>query len=265
VLLRILLLVLLTACAKERPPAPDDFDGLSHFIFTHWEDSEQIAEAMSSMGQWLETEGREEAATEFGFLLTDLVEEELAETPHPDHPLEEMIGVAVSGVSDFPITMHGPLLARTDQRWRSESTYIQYDRELTEGTAEGFVPPDGLIRTHNLIDKSGPFGIHIPYELHKDFRWVETKEGKQAIVAQSWVENEGCNGEDGDGKNCVTLSFSIDVWYGASDQETIRVTATWNYLKTSIDDIITEEFLVKTMVNGLREIFENTDKELNEG
>ena len=183
--MRFLLPILLIGCARERPPAPDDFDGLSHYIFVHWEDAEAVTEAMSSMGQWLETEGREETATEFGFILTDLVEEELTETPHHDHPLEDMIGVAVSGISPFPIELHGPLLARQDQKYRSENTYIQYDRELLEGTAEGFVPPDGLIRTHNLIDKSGPFGIHIPYELHKDFRWIETKEGNQAIVAQS--------------------------------------------------------------------------------
>ena len=254
----------LLGCAKERPPAPDDLDGMSHFLFKHWEDYDQVADGMSVLGGWLETSGREEEATDFGFVLSDLTEEEVVETPHADHPLENLIGVALTGISPFSVEAHGELIARADQRWNSEKTYIQYDRTLHEGTVEGFVPPDGMIRTDNVIDKSGPFGIHIPYELNKDFRWVETDVGKHAVVARSWVETEGCSGSDGDGKNCVSLSFSIDIWYGSEENETIRVTATWNFLQTSVDDLLTEEFMVKSMVNGLQDIFQNTDDVLEE-
>ena len=155
------------------------------------------------------------------------------------------------------------MITREDQTWNSPKTYIKYERTLVEGTAEEFVAPEGLIRTENDIDKSGPLGIHIPYFLHKDFKWVETDTGTPAIVARSWVETEGCSGADGKGKNCVSLSFSIDLWYAAQEQETIRLTSTWNHLQTSVDDLLTEEFLVKTMTDGLQDVFENTDAVLS--
>ena len=62
----------------------------------------------------------------------------------------------------------------------------------------------------------------------------------------------------------MSLSFSIDLWYGAEADETIRLTSTWNYLQTSVDSLLTEEFLVKTMVNGLQDVFTNTDAELSD-
>ena len=235
---------------------------MSHFLFKHWEDGSQVEAGMSALGTWLETGGRDEEVTDFGFVLTDLIEEEVVETPHPDHPLSELVGVALTGVSPFSVEEHAELIVLEDQRWNSAKTYIQYDRHIREGSAAEFVPPEGVIRTENIIDKSGPLGIHIPYDLRKDFRWVETDTGKFAAVARSWVEEEGCSGDDGDGKNCVSLSFSVDIWYGVEDNETIRLTSTWNYLQTSVDGLLTEEFLVKSMVKGLQDIFENTDAEL---
>ena len=258
-----LVLLLFVGCAKERPPAPNDLDGMSHFLFKHWEDRQQVADGMSALGEWLETAGREEEATDFGFILSDLTDEEVVENSHPDYSLDLLVGVALTGVSPFSVESHGELIVLKDQIWNSEKTYIKYDRTLREGTAEDFLPSDGMVRTDNDIDKGGPFGIHIPYTLRKDFRWVETDQGKHAVIARSWVETEGCSGSDGEGKNCVSLSFSVDIWYGSDDQETIRLTSTWNYLQTSVDSLLTEEFLVKTMTNGLQEIFENTDAKLS--
>jgi hypothetical protein len=55
------------------------------------------------------------------------------------------------------------------------------------------------------------------------------------------------------------LSFSIDLWYGSAENETIRLTSSWNFLQTTIDDLLTEDFMVKTMVKGLQDVFANTD------
>ena len=257
-------LCFLSGCARERPPAPDDLDGMSHFLFVNWNDDKQMSAGMSVLGPWLETEGRTEESTSFGFLLTDLTSEETIETPHPEYDLDLLIGVALTGISPFPIEEHGALITRKDQTWNSPKTYIKYDRTLIEGSVEEFVGPLGRVRTENDIDKSGPLGIHIPYFLNKDFKWVETDTGKPAIVARSWVEAEGCSGSDGQGKNCVSLSFSIDLWYASEANETIRLTSTWNHLQTSVDDLLTEEFLVKTMTDGLQDVFENTDAVLND-
>ena len=198
---------------------------------------------MSALGTWLETGGREKA-TDFGFVVADLTAEEVVETPNP---LENLIGVALTGISPFSIEAHAGLIVAADQRWNSEKTYIQYDRVITEGSISEFVAPDGIIRTLNTIDKSGPFGIHIPYTLHKDFRWVKTDADKFAVIARSWVEEEGCSGDDGDGKpQSVVFHRPLVRRRGRRNHWLTSM----ELLQTSVDSLLTEEFLVKTMVNG---------------
>jgi len=250
-------------CAKTRDLAPEDLDGLSHYLYANWDDQEALAEGMTNLAEWLETEGRQETATEEGYVLTDLTSDELVETAHPDHPLEDMIGVAVTGISAFDIDLHGELITRADQRWNSEKTYIQYDRVVEEGDTDAFIQGDSLIRTVNTIDKSGAFGVHIVFELNKDYRWVTTADQRQAIIARSWISEIGCANE-GEGNNCVNLSFSIDLFYSSDDNETLRMTSSWNHLSTSIDNLLTEEFLIMQLANGIIDIYENTDELLLE-
>ena len=61
------------------PPAPDDLDGMSHFLFVNWDDDKQLSAGMSALGPWLDTEGRTEESTSFGFVLTDLTPEEVTD------------------------------------------------------------------------------------------------------------------------------------------------------------------------------------------
>ena len=105
VFLRVVLLsfclCVLSACARERPPAPDDLDGMSHFLFVNWDDDKQLSAGMSALGPWLDTEGRTEESTSFGFVLTDLTPEEVTQTPHPDYDLSLLIGSRLRGLVLF--------------------------------------------------------------------------------------------------------------------------------------------------------------------
>ena len=253
-------LLFCAACAKTRDPAPEDVDGLSIWLFRNFEDPEALAEGMNNLTTWLDVEGRTEEATE-GFVLSDLTEEDVAAVTHPDRDLVVQIGVAVPGVSPWPLSGHAELITRADQLWNDHS-YDVYTREIVEGDADTWLSTHtGVIATKNTIDKSGGFGVHIPYILFKDFAWVTLPDDREAVVARSWIEESAC--AEG-GSNCLWQSFSVDLWYGPNTDETIRMTSSWNELQTTADSFLTDEQRIGLMVNGVHDIFENTDAVLAE-
>jgi hypothetical protein len=82
-----------------------------------------------------------------------------------------------------------------------------------------------------------------------------------AVIARSWIEEPGCNDN---GKNCVMASFSLEFYLPdpTADSRTIRLTSTWIDLVTQADSILTEEGSLDQLVNGIYDIFENTDAHL---
>jgi hypothetical protein len=251
------LVFLLAACAHERDPAPEDMDGVVSWLFRNFEAEDGIAEGMDNLAPWLDTEAGTEAAAD-GFVLSDLTDLDVLDVPHPDGDLSVMIGVAVPQISPFPIGDHAALLVMTDQIWNDPGTYETYTRTITEGDPDAFAAGTAtLIRTVNDIDKKGAFGVHIPYTLFKDYRWVTTADDRQAIVGRSWVEEASC--ADG-GNNCLNQSFSIDLFFESADGQTIRTTASWNDLVTEADAFLSDDQRIGLMVNGMHDIFDNTDE-----
>lgn len=261
------LLVLAGACARERAPAPDDLEGLSRFLFTHWEDPDQVADGMTNLRIWLDTEGRTEIAQDDGFRLGALTAEQVGPLTYPDVvPLDELIGGAASYESPWPIEAHAQLVTEEDQRWNAARKYELYDRTITEGSAAAFLT-DGahavpeFIRTDNDIVQER-LGVRIPYVLLKDYRWTETKEGHRAVIARTWAPERGCSGDDGDGANCLELSFSVDLFVEDDDGGTMRFTASWTRLSLSVN--LGEDLQLATLINGIRGIFEDTDELIEE-
>jgi hypothetical protein len=250
----------LVACAHAREPAPEDVDGLSRWLFQHFDDEVMLQEGMTNLAPWLAAEGGSEASLD-GYVLSDFTAEELVAVTYPDRDLTAMVGVAVPAVSPFDVLAHAELIVLTDQLWNDPSTYEVYERAIT-GDAEAFAAGSGRITTLNTVDKKGAFGVHIPFTLFKDFAWVPVEGAGSAVVARSWVEEESC--AEG-GSNCLFLSFSVDLWYGNVPGSTIRMTSSWNELKTAADGLLSDEERVGLMVNGVHDIFENTDELLLEG
>ena len=252
-------LLLLMACAHQREPAPEDVDGLSRWLFANYDDPELLGEGMANLAPWLVADAGSETSQD-GYVLSDFTAEELIAVTYPDRDLTAMVGVAVPGVSPFDVVDHAGLIVLADQIWNEPTSYEVYDRVLTEGDGAAFAAGAGRIKTTNTIDKKGAFGVHIPYVLFKDFAWVPVEGAGNAIVARSWVAEESC-ADDGD-TNCLFLSFSVDLWYGHEPGETIRMTSSWNELKTSADSILSDDDRIGLMVNGVHDIFENTDERL---
>ncbi|TVQ87330.1 MAG: hypothetical protein EA397_18610 [Deltaproteobacteria bacterium] len=257
------LILLATACARSRAPADDDIDGLSRFLFQNWEDARDVTDAMSNLSTWLEGPGRGEEAQNDGFVLDALTAEEVEDVEYPVGriELEDLVGAVVTGESEWSIDHHAELLPMEDQTWNAPRNYAHYNREVIEGSVDAFLAPPAaeeqeLIRTDNDVMQSR-LGVRIPYTLRKDYRWVTTHDGARAIIGRTWAPNFGCSSSDGEGGNCLELSFSVDLFYEPRPGETIRMTASWNRLTLVVE--LGEDLQIATLANGMIKVFEDTD------
>ncbi len=248
--------VFLTACARDRNPAPEDLDGISAWFFQWWEVDLEVADAFENLAPWLDGDARSEEAAH-GFVLSNLTDEQVVEVEHPDEDLAGMIGVATPWVSPHPIEAHAGLIVMEDQVWNDPGSYDRYTREIVEGDPEAFAAGSGVVRTVNDIDKRGGFGVNIPYILNKNYRWATLADGRRGVVSRSWTEEVSC--AEG-GNNCLHLSFSVDLFFEASPDETMRMTASWNDLRTEADAFLTDDQRIGLMVNGMPTNFANTDE-----
>jgi hypothetical protein len=261
------MLMLFFACAPQRDPAPEDLEGLTRYLFMNWEDPDLVSEGMANMAIWLDGEGQSEKAQDDGYVLAPLDEEILAGLEYPTRtPLSEMAGASITRNSLYSIDQHAVVIVEEDQRWNAPSKYERYERSLVEGNAEDFLASDAntipyFIHTDNdsLQER---LGIEIPYLLKKNYRWTTTESGNRAIIARSWVPRHGCSDEDGEGGNCLELSFSVDLFYENDDNTTTRMTASWNSLSLIID--LPFDFQVDQLVNGIIAIDDATDTRIEE-
>jgi hypothetical protein len=252
-------LLLCGACAPQRDPAPEDLDGLVRYMFQHWEDEALMSEAMANLTPWLDSDGSSEEAYE-GYLLGDLTELEVDGIVRPAQALlGEATGLAQTGVSSYGPLDHAELIVQSDQTWNEPSTYARFVRDVVEGDPDSFARGAGMVRTENDIEKSGAFGVSIPFLQNKDYRWVEV-DGVSTIVGRSWVEESSCSDN---GKNCVVQSYSIDLFHPTPNGGVVRLMAGWNELTTEVDALLSQDFLIQQMVQGNREIMENTELALS--
>lgn len=254
------------ACARTRAPADDDVDGLSRYLFEHWENPSRVADAMTNLAIWLEDSGRGDQAQSDGFVLDALTAEEIGELEYPTDRvgIEELVGGLVAAPSAWSIDHHAALLPMEDQTWNAPRNYERYLRLVTEGSEATFLAPTAapqfeLIRTSNDVIQSrsfGPFTFTIPYELRKDYRWTKTADGQRAIIGRTWAPRQGCTGSDSDdGGYCLELSFSIDLFYESAQGDTMRMTASWNYMKLPL----TSNQQLGVLINGMLKVFDDTD------
>ena len=81
-------------------------------------------------------------------------------------------------------------------------------------------------------------------------------------MGRTWAPRHGCSGSDGDSGNCLELSFSVDLFYESELGDTMRFTASWNNLSLAVP--LGEDLQVKTLVNGMLDVFTDTDAFLAE-
>ncbi len=250
---------LAAGCARKREPAPAEMEEIASFMLRNWEDDRSLEDGMENLAPWLLENTLTEDALD-GFQLTPLREESVEHLERPDRELDGLLGAAVAGISEFGIDPHVETILLDDQVFLNPGNYEHYERSVT-GDQGAFVEGDGFVETVNDIATSS-FGVTIPYELRKDYKWVYGDDIPPAIVARSWIPEEGCNQS---GENCLVLSFSVDVWWvvdgqsGFEDGTTIRFTSTWSQVKSSLDGLIGDDLQIAALANGMGNVFVATD------
>lgn len=237
-------------CKRAKTVAPTEMTEILTYMFVNFEDPDAMAAASDNLKPWLDENATAEETID-GYQLEPLDPADIdgSVTYPPDAVFEDQLGAAGGNISAFPLDDQPAHMVVKDQTFANEKSYNQYDRTIVEGTAGAFKKGEGLLRTTNKVSTQ-VLVYEIPYDLKKDYRWVEGEESR-SIVARSWIEKEGCN--DGGG-TCLLQSFSVDVFMddGATTQ---RLTATWAQTKPSLGD----DFMIDSLADGLQDVFEGTD------
>ena len=247
----------LGACAKEREQAPRALDDIVHALFADFEDADAMVQDADDLSAWLDTEGDSDTLWD-GLRLTNLSSREVSDVDHASAQVElsQHIGLANGAPSAFSPLDHAARVPDADQTWTDPDGFTAYERANTDGDAAAFAAGGGVLRTRNTVTKKGGFGIAIPFELHKDYRWVEAD--RDVLVARSWVAEPGCSDN---GKNCVMQSFGVDAYVRDGDAS-LRLYAVWLELVTEVDAFLSEDGRVAMLAESNQTILDTAEQAL---
>ena len=169
---------------------------------------------------------------------------------------EKVVGAFLARRVEGDLDAYAAIVPESDQSFADPATYNLWEREITEGSATSFRDGEPL-RTWNEIEKSGAFGVVIPYPMQKDYRWVELEQGR-ALLFRSWAADEGW-GEDG--VNGLVSGWTIEVWLEDGDQ-TMWANASWTELALIVDDI-DPDWLANEFIKGCNDYFSGTEDYVN--
>lgn len=249
--MRVLGLLCAVACAKKKEPAPTEMVDLVRYMIRNWEDEELMVDATANLAAFVRAEIDSAEALD-GWRLDPLDTTDVADLTFPDRSFDGLLGAAAAARSTFGVAKHVAEFDRKDQTWTNPNQFEIYDRAVVEGSGKVFEGREGLLRTINDIETKA-LGVHIPYELDKDFRWVEGQDD-DSVVARSWVPARGCNDAE---SNCVELAFSLDVWLG-DGKDTLRFTASWSEVTTFVE--LGDDLLIAQLAAGIHSVFSSTDE-----
>ncbi len=251
---------ILLACKAPPELSPATLDDLSRVALKNF-DAESEPEDIDALLEWLVTHDTPESNGWFleAIRAEDVVGLEL--DPDIDiHDLEEggemeTGGAGVIDVVDGDLDGYASASMEEDQSF-AHSTYKQWTRVILSG--EDFLDGGDHMTTDNIVEKSGPFGIVIPYSMFKDFRWVETSHGT-AMIARSWVPESGF--AEG-GENGILCGWTIEVWL-QQDGGVLWYNSSWSRLKTIVDGLVTEEQLLTELIKGTLAYYEGIEAHVN--
>ncbi len=228
-------------------------------MYAHYDDPAALTLDIADLEPFLEEEGRTERATE-GYTVADLGDAQTGGIEHPDRDYATLVGAIVGGLSAFPPIDHGVSALEPDQTWNDPKSLDKYVRTILSGDPDTFAEGRGRVNTSNDVEKSGAFGVTVPYILLKDYQWISSSDGSLVLVARSWVEERGCSEN---GSNCVEASYSLEVFYpDAPTDGSVRLTVAWIDLVTQADSLLTEEGRLDLLVQGQADIYAAMDAHL---
>ena len=260
-----LLGVAMGAGCQAPPEAPEDLNELSTYLFVHFEDEDpqELALGLDNIYTFFQGVDLTVGYADRSYTVDALTEEFTGDVTHPGRDAQAQTPVGLVAASAYTPTDHTTVILLDDQTPVEPNSPNLYDRAFTDPTdASCFADRSctvEVVRTMNDIYKENAF-MSIPYDMHKDYRWVEMGEadsGEWAVLARSWCEEEAI-GDDGNTE--INQSFSVDVFL-PDGSEGIRYMALWS--ESTIEGV-GEEVIAGTVKLGMNQMFEATDEWLDD-
>jgi hypothetical protein len=254
--LRGLVIVLASACARGPDPAPDDLGQLGLYLFRHFDDAD--AEVMGAAFAQLEPHLQAMshlAPSETTVTMPVLDGEDLDGHPIPDGvSAADQVPVAGTGLSQYPLVAQLELILEPNQVCiESRSTVWAHRTFLTPTgcfvAAQCPLSTQTEVRKETLIAKGW-------LDQPKEYRWFEfTKEDGKAvdvIAGRSWIDRvfEG----DG-GVNSWDQLFHLDVFMEnrTDPATTLRWFSVWSSVTiTGVSDDLYETMIIVGLEEALR-------------
>ncbi len=235
---------LLALGCKPPPDAPTGVDELNAYLFRNWEAEEEgaLELGMFNLQAIFASMDLDVAYGDRSFAIENLSDEDLVGLTPPDGAdPADCYAIGLVAGSSFTPQQNSQAIILADQTPVEPFAPDVYDRDFLEPTDPSCFPTRDclVLRTVNDIVKKSSV-MEIPYEMYKDYRWVELSEdglpgsGVWGILGRTWMEARGV-GESGN--NTIEQSYSIDVFLPSSDDErqAYRYLGLWNETTGAVD------------------------------
>ncbi len=255
---------------KPPPEAPTDLNELSIYLFRNWETSDEgvLEVGMFNLQQHFAAMDLDVDYQDRSYQIDVLGTDDLVGVTAPDGTdPADTLGVGLVAGSVFTPEDHAQAIIQADQTPIEPNSRDQYERIFLDPTDPSCFPTRDctVLRTNNDLIKKNSL-MEIPYEMIKDFRWVELSEDGEpgtevwGILARTWIEEAGI-GESGN--NTIEQSYSIDVFLpGASGSwGAYRYMGLWSESTGAVDD---PDTVMNVTLWGMDDLFDETDKWLEE-
>ncbi len=263
-------LFLLALGCKPPPEAPTELDDLSAYLFRNWETEEEgvLEVGMFNLQQHFAAVDLDVDYQDLSYQITNLATDDLVGVNPPDGAdPADCLGVGLVAGSAFTPEEHTQAIIQADQTEIEPNSRDKYDRIFLEPTDPTCFPTREclVLRTNNDLIKKNSL-MEIPYEMIKDFRWVELSEDGQpgtdrwGILARTWIEERGV-GESGN--NTIEQSYSIDVFLPGAHGGwgAYRYMGLWSESTGTVSD---PETIMNVTLWGMDDLFDETEKWLEE-
>ncbi len=213
----------LSGC-KRPPEAPAELDELSRYLYREWgnEDPEVISAGLENLRAFLQDVDMDDNVMGRSWELSPISSDDVSEVPRPaDRNPSDTLGVAVTTLSEWPVSDHVMLQIETDQTITEPAAEFYERTFLTDEVC--FVPSEcEFLETSNDITRNN-LVMSVDMTLYKNYRWVSLESG-DALISRSYLDQSW---EGSKGKSTIWQSFSIDVWISKGN-ETIRYQTLWS-------------------------------------
>ncbi len=256
------LLFLATGCA---PPvdAPEELDEVAAWLFARFEDPGygELEAGSRNLAVVFDDADFHQDAQERGIDLDPLSEVHAIGLEHPGRDFDDLVSVGLPFASAWAVEDHASLLLLEDQTPVEPDSPEHYRRRILE-PADPTCFPDrtcSTLRSWNDVIKQSAV-MTIPYEMGRDFRWVELDEpgsARWALLSRAWIEEEAW---DAEGNAGLLAMFSLELTW-PTDGGSARFVALWT---ESHVFGVGPEIIAPAMVGALQNTYEAVEDYLAE-